>query len=110
MTTHLGLLLRHHVKLLLAHPGFGLGGIKVVLLRLVGLLQPGVAPLPLLPQPPPQLLQLGKAPVDPLGAGGLVLEQAAAALQYVVDARLVALQFLLQRLKPQQEKVSSEPG
>lgn len=91
---HLGFLLRHHVQLLLAHPGFGFGRVKVVLLGVVRLLQAGVAKLRLLPQLAPQLLQVPQALLD-----GLVLGEAVAALQDVVDARLVALDLLLQRLK-----------
>lgn len=53
LTAHLGLLLRHHVELLFAHPGLGLCGVEVVLLGLVGLAEAGVAlfclPLDLLP-------------------------------------------------------------
>ncbi|TNN44820.1 hypothetical protein EYF80_044969 [Liparis tanakae] len=87
-----------HDLVLLLH-GLGLGGVEVVLLGFVRLLQPAVPKLRLLRQPPPQLLQVGLAPP------GLVLQEALAALQDAVDTRLVALDLLLQGLKRRRQQI-----
>ena len=96
---HLGLLLRHHVQLLLAHPGLGLGGVGVELLGAVGLGQAVVAPVRLGDELRPQLPHLPQAALQ----GGLPrpvhLALGLAAPLDVVDARLVALDLLLQRLE-----------
>jgi len=96
---HLGLLLRHHVELLFAHPGLGLGGVKVVLLGLVGLAEPGVPLLRLLADLLPERLQLGEALPDDLGRRAALPQHVLAALEDVVVARLVALDLLLQGLR-----------
>lgn len=95
------LLLGHHVELLLAHPRLRLGGVKVVLLRPVRLLQSAVAMVRLLQQLPPQLLQVVQALPDPAGTRRLVAQEALAALQDVIDARLMTLDLLLQSLSGQ---------
>lgn len=64
-----------------------------------------MATLSLLPQLPPQLLQVGQALTDDVGIGGLVLQEALTALQDVVYTRLMALDLLLQSLR--RERTSS---
>lgn len=88
---YLGLLLGHHVQLLLAHPGLGLGGVAVELLGGVGALQALVPQLRLQPQLLPGLPQLP----HPLGRA----RQPPAPPQQLLHSRLVALQLLLQRLQ-----------
>lgn len=95
---HLGLLLGHHVQLLLAHPGLGLGRVKVVLLGPVRLLQPPVPLLRLLDEEAPQLLQVGQSLPDGLGVEAAVSDDVLAPLKDVVDARLVPLDLLLEGL------------
>lgn len=97
--SHLGLLLGHHVQLLLAHPGLGLGSIEVVLLGPVRLLQPPVALLRLLNEEAPQLLQVGQPLPDRLGVQATaVSDDVLAPLKDVIDARLVPLDFFLEGL------------
>lgn len=93
--TNFGLLFRHHVELLLAHPGFSFSCIEVVLLGLMGLLESGVAFLRLLDDQAPQLLQVSQTGSDRLHVGAVGLQDALAALEYVVTARLMALDLLL---------------
>lgn len=97
--SHLSLLLRHHVQLLLAHPGLRLSRVKVVLLGPVCLLKPLVALLGLLNEEAPQLLEVSEPSPD-----GLSIEAAAvgdnvlAPLKDVIDARLVSLDLFLEGL------------
>lgn len=96
---HLGLLLRHHVQLLLAHPRLGLGRVEVVLLCPVRLLQPPVPLLCLLDEEAPQLLQVGEPLPDGLGIqAAAVGDDVLAPLKDVIDARLVSLDFFLEGL------------
>lgn len=81
------------------HPGLGLGGIEVVLLGPVRLLQPPVALLRLLNEEAPQLLQVGQPLPDRLGVQATaVSDDVLAPLKDVIDARLVPLDLFLEGL------------
>ena len=85
---HLGLLVCHHVQLLLPHPRFGLGGVAVEELCCVGALQALSPQLGLQPQLLPGVPQLLQPPA-----------RLPAPPQQLLHPRLVALQLLLQRLR-----------
>lgn len=95
---HLGLLLGHHVQLLLAHPRLSLSRVEVVLLGPVRLLQPPVPLLRLLDEEAPQLLQVSQSLPDGLGVEAAVSDDVLAPLKDVIDSRLVPLDLLLEGL------------
>lgn len=98
LQSYLGLLLGHHVQLLLAHPRLGLCRVGVELLGSVGLDQTGVAFVRLCDQLIPEFTQLDEALLQDGLPLSVDLTLSLSSSVDVVDARLMALDLLLQRL------------